>query len=80
MRQGARGFVLSEADQTKITYLLTNFAKSEPNVLKYSETINLLLDRGVFNNKFTLVEFHLLFQAALQVKPTKPLEKTEVQG
>lgn len=31
-----RPFMLSEGDQMKITYLITNFAKSEPNLLKYS--------------------------------------------
>ena len=40
----------------------------------------LLLERGVFNTKFTLTEFHPLFEACLKVKPAKPNEKTEVQG
>jgi hypothetical protein len=75
-----RHFDLSENDQMKITYLLTNFAKSEPNLLKYSECIALLLDRCIFNTKFTLVEFHPLFEAALKVKAVKPTDKTEVQG
>jgi hypothetical protein len=64
----------------KISYLLTNFAKSEPNLLKYSECVALMLDRCIFNTKFTLVDFHPLFEAALKVKPVKPNEKTEVQG
>ena len=51
---GTKTFVLTENDQNKITYLITSFAKSEPNLLEYSETINLLLDRSVFNTKFTL--------------------------
>lgn len=34
--QGSRQFILTENDQNKITYLFTNFAKAEPNVLKYS--------------------------------------------
>lgn len=76
----AKTYLLTENDQNKITYLITNFAKSEPNLLKYSETIALLLDRCVFNTRFTLVHFHGLFQQALLVKPTKPNEKTEVQG
>ncbi len=58
---GTKTFVLSEPDQAKITYLVTNFAKSEPNTLKYSETIALLLDRCVFNTKFTLTQFQPLF-------------------
>lgn len=78
--QSTKAFILSEADQAKITYQFTNFAKSEPNVLKYSETINLFLDRCVFNTKFTLTDFHPLFLAALQVKPLKGSDKTEVQG
>jgi hypothetical protein len=73
-------YLLSENDQNKITYLITNFAKSEPNLLKYSETISLLLDRCVFNTRFTLVHFHSLFHQALQVKPPKPNDKLEVHG
>ncbi len=75
-----KGFFLSESDQTKITYLITNFAKSEPNVLKYSEALNLYLDRCVFNTKFTLTDFQPLFAGALLVQPSKPSDKTEVQG
>ncbi len=54
-------FELSENDQVKITYLITTFAKSEPNLLKYSEAIALLLDRCMFNTKLTLTHFHDLF-------------------
>ena len=68
-----------ENDQNKITYIITNFAKSEPNMLKYSEAVALLLDRGVFNTKFTLTHFHPLFIQSLNVKTTKT-DKTEVQG
>jgi hypothetical protein len=75
-----RQFDLSENDQAKIANLIVNFAKSEPNLLKYSECIALLLDRCIFNTKFTLVEFHPLFEAALKVKAVKPTDKTEVQG
>ena len=77
---GTKTFVLSESDQNKISYLVTSFAKSEPNLLKYSEVISLLLDRCVFNTKFTLTEFHPLFLEALKVRPAKPVEKSEVQG
>jgi hypothetical protein len=73
-------FLLSENDQVKITYLVTNFAKSEPNLLKYSEVIGLFLDRCIFNTKFTLTEFHPLFEASLKVKAVKASDKTEVQG
>lgn len=59
--QNTKAFVLSANDQSKITYLFTNFAKSEPNILKYSEVIMLLLDRCVFNTKFTFTDFHPLF-------------------
>lgn len=34
------------------------------------------MDRCVFNTKFTLTDFHPLFEAALKVKPVKPSEKT----
>jgi hypothetical protein len=78
--QKGKAFLLSEQDQQKITYFITSFAKSEPNVLKYSETINLLLDRSVFNTKFTLTDFHPLFHEALKVKPGKTIDKSEVQG
>lgn len=64
----------------KITYLVTNFAKSEPNVLKYSEAMALMLDRCIFNTKFTLVDFHYLFESAMKVKSIKGPDKTEVQG
>lgn len=60
--------------------MVTNFAKSEPGLLKYSEVVALMLDRCVFNTKFTLVDFHPLFEAALKVKGVKASEKTEVQG
>lgn len=69
-----------EGDQAKVTSLIGSFAKSEQNLLKYSECVALMLDRCIFNTKFTLVDFHPLFDAALHVKPTKPNEKTEVQG
>jgi hypothetical protein len=72
-------FDLSENDQSKITYLVTNFAKSEPNILKYSEAVALMLDRCMFNTKFTLTHFQDLFEAALKVKG-KPTDKLEVQG
>lgn len=78
--QGTKPYVPTEADEAKITQLFTNYARSEPNVLKYSEAINLFLDRYVFNTKFTLTDFHPLFQASLQVKPSKVTDKTEVQG
>jgi hypothetical protein len=40
----------------------------------------LLLERGVFNTKFTFTEFQPLFEACLKVKAVKPNDKTEVQG
>lgn len=39
-----------------------------------------MLDRCIFNTKFTLVDFQPLFEASLRVKPVKPNDKTEVQG
>ena len=75
-----RQYVLSENDQMKITYFINNSAKSEPNLLKYSECVALMLERCIFNTKFTLVDFHPLFDAALKVKGVKPSDKTEVQG
>ena len=65
-------FVLSEADQGKIASLVANYAKSQPNLLKYSEVLTLLLDKCIFNTKFTLVDFQPLFEASLLVKSTKP--------
>ena len=78
--QNTKTFVLSANDQAKITNLFTNFAKSEPNLLKYSEVIMLLIDRCVFNTKFTFTDFHPLFEAALKVKAVKPNDKIEVHG
>lgn len=52
------------------------FARSEPNVLKYSEVVMLMLDRCMFNNKFTLTDFQPLFEAALKVKANRPSDKT----
>ena len=50
-----RGFNLTEDDQTKITLIFTNFSKSEPGMLKYSEVVMLILDRQIFTNQFTLI-------------------------
>ena len=75
-----RGFTLTEDDQTKITLIFTNFSKSEPGMLKYSEVVMLLLDRQVFSNQFTFVEFQGLFEAALKVKTGRTSDKTDVQG
>ena len=49
-------------------------------MLKYSEVIMLLLDRQVFSNQFTLVEFQGLFEAALKVKTGRANDKSEVHG
>ena len=70
-----RTYNLNENDQNKITYLITNFAKSEPNLLKYSEAVALLLDRCIFNTKFTLIHFHAIFESALKVA-VKATDKT----
>ena len=75
-----RGFSMTEDDQTKITLIFTNFSKSEPGMLKYSEVVMLLLDRQIFSNKFPLLDFHPLFESALQVKTGRTNDKTEVHG
>ncbi len=45
----------------RINQLITNFAKSDPHVLKYSEVLMLMLDRCILSNKFTLGNYHTLF-------------------
>ena len=75
-----KNYILTEADQSKISSLVASFAKSEPNILKYSEAISLMLDRCMFNTKLTLAHFHTLFESATLVKPAPPEAKREVQG
>jgi hypothetical protein len=66
---------LKEGEQSKINVLILTFGKTEANILKFSETLMMLIDRCVFCNKFTFVDFLELFEIAQTVKNQKPLGK-----
>lgn len=74
------GVSLTEQDETKINTVITTFGKTESNIMKYSEVVMMLLDRCVFNHKFTFGDFQLIFNDALKVKNKKDLGKDTLQN
>ena len=48
---------MKEAEESKINTLILTFGRTEANVLKFSEALMLMIDRCVFNHKFTIGKF-----------------------
>lgn len=69
-----------ESDQEKLNHLITTFGKTEPNLLKYSELVMLLLDRGIFSHRFTFSTFCEIFEHSQKVKNKVAFDKETVQG
>ena len=58
--------VLSKINEERLQQLWGGFAKSEPNAMRISEYVQLVVDRGLITNQTTLKHFYDLFSAATE--------------
>ncbi len=64
--------VLKKNDEVRLNALIASFGKSEPNCLRFSELLQLLLDRCIINNRISLLTILNLFQQAVQRRYSQP--------
>lgn len=58
--------ILKKSNEARFTQLWANFAKSEPNAMRFSEYIQFVIDRCLVTNRVTLHHFFNLFLAATE--------------
>ena len=56
--------ILRPQNEERFNKIYSNFAKTEPNAMRFSEFMQFLLDRCLITNKTTLCHFYSLFVEA----------------
>jgi len=56
--------LLKKSNEVKLNGLISTFGKGEPNYLRFSELLLLLLDRCIFTNRLSFRKFVELFDSA----------------
>lgn len=64
--------ILRKSDELRLNALITGFGKSEPNCLRFSELMQLLLDRCIITNRISILTVFQLFQQAVQKRYSQP--------
>lgn len=64
--------LLKKSNEAKLNSLITNFGKAEPQYLRFSELLFMLLDRCIFTNRLSFRKFVELFEDAMKVVSKQP--------
>jgi hypothetical protein len=65
--------LMKKSNEIKLNTLVASFAKAEPNHLRFSELLYMLLDRCIFINRLSFKKFAELFDDATKI--TTKLQK-----
>jgi hypothetical protein len=64
--------ILKKSDELRLNEMIARFGKSEPNSLRFSELMQLLLDRCIITNRISFLIIHNLFQQATYKRYSQP--------
>lgn len=64
--------MLRKSDELRLNALIASFGKSEPNCLRFSELMQLLLDRCIITNRISIFLVYSLFQQAVHKRYSQP--------
>ena len=59
--------LLKKSNEAKLNGLITSFGKAEPNHLRFSELLYMLLDRCIFINRLSFRKFVQIFESASKI-------------